>query len=102
MTKPKRPALRWHGGKWMLAPWIINHFPPHKIYIEPYGGAASILMRKDRAYAEMYNDLGSDVVDFFRVLQSPKCTAELIRLIELTPFARAEFELAYLDSVDPV
>lgn len=35
---PTRPALRWHGGKWMLAPWIIEHLPPHRIYMEPYGG----------------------------------------------------------------
>ena len=23
MTEPSRPVLRWHGGKWLLAPWII-------------------------------------------------------------------------------
>lgn len=22
---PTRPVLRWHGGKWKLAPWIIAH-----------------------------------------------------------------------------
>jgi site-specific DNA-adenine methylase len=36
-----RPALRWHGGKWRVAPWIISHFPPHRIYIEPFGVGAS-------------------------------------------------------------
>ena len=24
---PSRPVLRWHGGKWLLAPWIIGHWP---------------------------------------------------------------------------
>jgi DNA adenine methylase len=33
VTAPRRPALRWHGGKWLLAPWIIEHLPPHPPYL---------------------------------------------------------------------
>lgn len=89
---PRRPVLRWHGGKWMLAPWIIAQFPPHRVYVEPYGGAGSVLLRKKRSYAEVYNDLDQRLVSMFRVLRDPAKAARLIELVELTPFARAEFD----------
>jgi len=89
---PRRPVLRWHGGKWKLAPWIISHFPDHRIYVEPFGGAASVLMRKPRAYAEVYNDLDDWAVNLFRVLRDEALAARLVEQLKLTPFARTEFE----------
>src|SRR5918912_1150609 len=89
---PARPALRFFGGKWRLAPWIIAHFPPHTWCVEPFGGAASVLLRKPPARYEVYNDLDGEVVGFFRVLRERP--ADLVRAIERTPFARAEVDLA--------
>lgn len=85
----------------MLAPWIIAHFPPHRVYTECFGGAASVLLRKERSYAEIYNDLDGSVVNLFRVLRSER-SAELISAIVNTPFARAEFELSYEPTDDPL
>lgn len=101
MNAPTRPVLRWHGGKWLLAPWIIEHMPAHRVYVEPFGGAASVLMRKPRSYAEVYNDLDDDVVNLFRVLRSNRAD-DLIRLLTLTPFAATEFRAAYEASDDAV
>ena len=97
----KRPLLRWHGGKWRLAPWIISHFPPHRIYVEPFGGAASVLLRKPRCYGEIYNDLDCDVVNLFQTLRSDRA-AEFIEALRLTPFSRVEFERSYRPCDDPV
>jgi DNA adenine methylase len=101
LARPTRPVLRWHGGKWKLAPWIMAHFPPHRLYVEPFGGAASILLRKPPAYAEVYNDLDQGVVTLFRVLRSPRA-GELIEALRLTPFARTEFESSYEPADDDV
>lgn len=101
-TTVTRPVLRYHGGKWKLAPWIISHFPEHRVYVEPFGGAASVLLRKPRSYAEVYSDLDGEIVNLFRVLRNPSQARELIRLIRLTPFAREEFELSYLADGDPI
>lgn len=101
-TSPARPVLRYHGGKWLLAPWIIAQFPPHRIYVEPFGGAASVLLRKPRSYAEVYNDLDGEIVSLFRVLRDRRAAKRLEELLRLTPFARAEFVESYERVDDPV
>jgi DNA adenine methylase len=93
VSAPTRPVLRWHGGKWLLAPWVIARMPAHRVYVEPFGGAASVLLRKPRSYAEVYNDLDDDVVNLFRVLRSDRA-ADLIDMLRLTPFAATEFRAA--------
>lgn len=100
MTKIKRPPMRYHGGKWKLAPWIIGHFPQHRVYVEPYGGGASVLMRKPRSYGEVYNDMWGDVVNVFRVLRD--FPDEIRRNLYLTPFSRDEFEQTSLTPADPI
>lgn len=96
------PVIRYHGGKFRLAPWIIQHLPPHRCYVEPFGGAAGVLIQKPRAYAEVYNDLDGDVVNLFRVLRDPAMRAELTEQLLLTPYARAEFEQAWMLSDNPI
>lgn len=99
---PTRPVLRYHGGKWNLAPWLIAQMPPHRVYVEPFGGGANVLLRKPRAGAECYNDLDGAVVRVFRALQDPEKAVQIRRRLALTPFARAEFDRTYEPPVDDV
>lgn len=99
---PQRPVLRYHGGKWRLAPWLIGFFPKHRVYVEPYGGGASVLLRKPPSYGEVYNDIIGEIVNVFRVLRDPAQGEELQRLIELTAFARDEWDETYEESVEPI
>ena len=102
MDKISHPVIRYHGGKWRMANWIISHFPPHRCYVEPFGGAASVLLRKPVSDAEVYNDLDQDVVNLFRVLRHPEKSQRLIEACALTPYARDEFYSAYDETDDPV
>jgi DNA adenine methylase len=104
VTVPKvafgiRPLLRWHGGKWILAPWIISHFPPHRVYVEPFGGAFSVGIRKPRAFAEVWNDLDDELVNLMRVLRREDLGLKLVEQLKLTPFARTEFIIDRLSGV---
>lgn len=96
------PVIRYHGSKFRLAPWVTQFFPRHTCYVEPFGGAAGVLMQKPRSYAEVYNDLDGDIVNLFRVLQAPQTRAALFEAVVLTPYARQEFERAWERAVDPV
>lgn len=102
MANVTRPALRYHGGKFRLASWVMRFFPPHRIYTEAFGGAAGVLLQKPRSHGEVYNDLDGNVVAFFRCLQSPELRDRLVQAITLTPYARAEFDLAWEHTDDLV
>lgn len=84
----------------MLAPWIIKHFPPHRYYTESFGGAASCLLRKERCYSEIYNDLDGELVNLFRVARDHG--KELQEQLKMTPFAREEFLLSYQPTNNPL
>lgn len=99
---PTRPILRYHGGKWKLAPWVLAHFPAHKAYVEPFGGAASVLLQKPRVPTEVWNDLDGELVHLFTVLRDPASAELLSRACALTPFARAEFDRSYEPEEDTV
>ncbi|MHA3052506.1 DNA adenine methylase [Acinetobacter sp. ANC 4640] len=90
-----KPLIRYHGGKFRLADWVISHFPNHTCYTEVFGGAAGVLLQKPRAYAEVYNDLDGDVVNLFQVLRDKEKCGQLIEQLVLTPYAREEFDLAW-------
>lgn len=98
----KRPPLRYHGSKFRMAPWIIGFFPEHQTYCEPFAGGAGVLVRKAPSELEIYNDLDSDAVNFFRVLCDKALRLQLAELLSLTPFSREEYSDCFEPSDIPV
>jgi len=94
MLALNKAAFRYYGGKWHMAKWIIAKFKEHRVYVEPFGGAASVLMQKPRSYSEVYNDLDTTVVTFFRLLRDPIKLEQLKAQLRNTPYARAEWQAA--------
>ncbi len=85
-----RPPVKWHGGKHYLAERIIACFPAHRVYLEPFGGAASVLLNKPPAEVEAYNDLDLRITRLFRVLQ--KQGSEFVSRLQFIPYSQKEFD----------
>lgn len=89
-TSNARSPFPWFGGKQKLASDLVALFPPHDLYIEVFGGGASVLFSKPPTTLDVYNDLDQGLVTFFRVLRD--APERLVPLLELTPYARAEWQ----------
>jgi len=97
-----RPMLRYHGGKFRIAHWIVQHFPPHRAYVEPFAGAGSVFFQKPRSPCETINEIDDRIVNVYEVLRDPVSAAELRRRLELTPYARGSYEWSYQLPVDKI
>ena len=82
----------WFGGKASLADTLVSLIPPHDTYVEAFGGAASLLFAKAPSKLEVYNDLDSGLVNFFRVLRNREQADELRYQLDLTPYSREEWQ----------
>jgi hypothetical protein len=81
--------IAWYGGKARLAGRIAGLLPYHDTYVEAFGGAAAVLFSKKPANLEVYNDIDSGLVTFFRALRDrPEALQHALRF---TPYARQEF-----------
>lgn len=85
-----RTPLTYFGGKQRLARQIVALMPPHRVYLEAFAGGGAILFAKPRADREVLNDLDGRVTRFWRVVRDHP--EELARVIETTPYSRAEWE----------
>lgn len=62
--------LKWVGGKSQSAEKIISMFPQHDCYVEVFFGGGSVFFRKKPSKVEIINDINSELVNFYRVLQN--------------------------------
>lgn len=101
--KLKQP-LKWHGGKSYLANWIMDQFPPHTHYAEPFAGGLAVLLRKEcEGISEAVNDLDSELINFWEVLRGRDTFEEFYRMVECVPLGEPIFDSTlHMSSKTPV
>jgi DNA adenine methylase len=87
MTGP----LAYIGGKNRIAKKIIEIFPAHSTYVEPFAGGSQVLFHKEPSANEVLNDLNDEIVNFFRVCQLHY--QELLRYLQFVLASRKWFAL---------
>lgn len=86
--------IRWAGGKGNQLNDLLPLIPMTRLYVEPFGGGASVLLNRERSEVEVYNDLDSALVNLFDVLRDRATFWEFVRQVHLTPYSRETFEKA--------
>ena len=71
------------GNKKKVANKIIDLFPDHNLYVEPFFGAGGLFFNKPLANYNIVNDIDSDVFNLYQVVINQK--EELVKQIELMP-----------------
>ncbi len=88
-----KAIIKYPGSKWSIAGWIVNFFPEHHSYLEPFFGSGAVLFNKPRSNIETVNDLDGDVVNLFEWIK--KDPEKLAHEIYWTPYARQAYEDAF-------
>lgn len=81
-----KAIVKYPGSKWGIADWIIQYFPEHRTYLEPFFGSGAVFFNKPRSSIETINDLDGNMVNLFEWIQ--KDPERLARAIHWTPYAR--------------
>lgn len=89
VAKNKLIAFGWYGGKFSHLNWLLPLLPKSNHYCEVFGGSMAVLLNRDPCPIETYNDIDSQLVNFFRVLREKQ--PELERVLSLTPYSREEY-----------
>lgn len=100
-----RSPIVWLGGKGVIVKKILPLMPDCFQYVEPFGGGASMLLAREPAEREVYNDIDNGLSNFFKVLSDPELFEDFIRRVAVLPFSRKifqEFNKEWALEADPV
>lgn len=80
--------IKYYGGKTYMTDIIKNHFPKqYNVYVQGFGGGASLLFSKNQEKCQIYNDLGKNVYSLFKTLSDKEMFLQLKQKLDLTYYS---------------
>ena len=70
---------------------LLPLIPYDELFVDVFGGGGSVLLNRRASPVEVYNDLDSNLVNLFRVIQHPSDHIELERRLRSTLYSKEEF-----------
>lgn len=70
---------------------LLPLIPYDDLFVDVFGGGGSVLLNRHASPVEVYNDLDSNLVNLFRVIQHPSDHIELERRLRSTLYSKEEF-----------
>lgn len=85
-TRRLKTPISYYGGKQKLAKTVVNFFPEHNLYCEPFLGGGAVFFEKPPSEIEVINDTNQELINFFKVLKNRY--HELASLVRTTLHSR--------------
>ena len=81
------------GSKWRIAPQFQRVYPPHRVFVDVFGGSGALIARQQPRATEIYNDLDGSVVNVFTVVKDAAACEQVLRLLKNTLTDRRQYNV---------
>jgi len=82
--------MQFPGGKSGEFKRIRSIMPDHKCWVEGFGGSGAMTLNKEPATVDVYNDLDSEIVNFFIVYR--EAPERLVSYLDKIPYSYSAYE----------
>lgn len=92
--------IEYFGGKTYMVDTIQSFFPKsYRLYVEGFGGGASLLLNKKIDALEIYNDINKNVYSLFKVISDKDLLEQLRQKLYLTYYS-SDIRKEYIEKLN--
>lgn len=92
MKKASSLLYCYPGSKYRLARRFQRCFPPHRVYVDVFGGSGAMIARQEPRAVEVWNDLDFTVYNTLAAVKDARGCREILRLLTTTSNDREQYQ----------